>query len=531
VRQVFISHSSADKPLADKVVTNLEDNGIPCWIAPRDIPAGANYAGEISKGIRECPVLLLVYSENSNSSDAVKREVEIAFNEKRTIIPLRIHDIPPCDELNFFLAGVQWWDVSPDWLAIGELIHDIGRVLNVKVADTPPITPIAVSPPPPEKKRRSVGKTIFKTVAGLILIGAIATAAYFIVQNNLLPDQLDFIPVGRTVEPQADSYEHYEQYEALIVYLDDLEIPDDGEIEPYVPEVPPEIPEEPDAPEIESRPLMEVAPWFERGSNRISTGNITLRGEAFSGAITVTHHTDTWSHHNLDERFSTFTAIVGKIDDSGTAPRAVRILGDGTELFSAIITEDIEPTEISLDVAGVSTLRIEADARTAGVNDPVVGVAFADAALQLVYGVSPTPTPRPPVLLDGRPLMEVAPWFERANNRIGTNNVTMRGQSFSGAISVTHHTETWSHHNLDDRFTTISGVIGRVDGTGVAPRTVRFMSDDEELFSFLVTENTPPTDFLINVTGVTTLRIDVGARATGIREAAVGIAIADAVIE
>ena len=34
---VFISHSSKDKPIADAICANLEGTGIRCWIAPRDI--------------------------------------------------------------------------------------------------------------------------------------------------------------------------------------------------------------------------------------------------------------------------------------------------------------------------------------------------------------------------------------------------------------------------------------------------------------------------------------------------------------
>jgi hypothetical protein len=40
---VFISHSSKDKLTADAICHSLEQNGIRCWIAPRDVRAGANY--------------------------------------------------------------------------------------------------------------------------------------------------------------------------------------------------------------------------------------------------------------------------------------------------------------------------------------------------------------------------------------------------------------------------------------------------------------------------------------------------------
>ena len=38
---VFISHSSRDAEVANFIVKYLEDSDIKCWVAPRDIPAGA----------------------------------------------------------------------------------------------------------------------------------------------------------------------------------------------------------------------------------------------------------------------------------------------------------------------------------------------------------------------------------------------------------------------------------------------------------------------------------------------------------
>ena len=39
---IFISHSSKNKPIADALVAALEKAGLGCWIAPRNIPTGSN---------------------------------------------------------------------------------------------------------------------------------------------------------------------------------------------------------------------------------------------------------------------------------------------------------------------------------------------------------------------------------------------------------------------------------------------------------------------------------------------------------
>ena len=65
---VFISHSSKDKNVADAVVAALEAAGITCWVAPRDIAPGMDWGEAIVRGIAECKLMVLVYSGNSNRS-------------------------------------------------------------------------------------------------------------------------------------------------------------------------------------------------------------------------------------------------------------------------------------------------------------------------------------------------------------------------------------------------------------------------------------------------------------------------------
>ena len=81
---VFISHSSIDKAIADKLCEALEAKGLKCWIAPRDIAAGSEWAAAISEAISETKVMLLVYSHNSAQSTQVPKEINLA--EKKIIV-------------------------------------------------------------------------------------------------------------------------------------------------------------------------------------------------------------------------------------------------------------------------------------------------------------------------------------------------------------------------------------------------------------------------------------------------------------
>ena len=46
---VFISYAQEDKPVADAVCALLESKRVRCWIAPRDVLAGQEYAEAIAK--------------------------------------------------------------------------------------------------------------------------------------------------------------------------------------------------------------------------------------------------------------------------------------------------------------------------------------------------------------------------------------------------------------------------------------------------------------------------------------------------
>ena len=107
---VFLSHSSKDRATVDVICEWLEREGIRCWIAPRDISPGSSWGASIVQGIRQSPVMVLVFSEHANASPQIKREVERAVHFNHTIIPVRVEDVMPDDDLEYFLGMPHWLD-------------------------------------------------------------------------------------------------------------------------------------------------------------------------------------------------------------------------------------------------------------------------------------------------------------------------------------------------------------------------------------------------------------------------------------
>lgn len=105
---VYVSYSSKDKSAADAVCASLEANGIRCWIAPRDLGAGGEWARSIVRAIQECRVMVLVFSAYANESQTVLREVERAVNRGVPIATIRIQDTMPAGGLEYFLSSRVW---------------------------------------------------------------------------------------------------------------------------------------------------------------------------------------------------------------------------------------------------------------------------------------------------------------------------------------------------------------------------------------------------------------------------------------
>ncbi|MGN0437037.1 MAG: TIR domain-containing protein [Lachnospiraceae bacterium] len=106
-KTVFVSYSSKDKILVNKIIDMIEDMGISCWKAPECIPAGSSYAREIPKAIANCRVFLLMLSSTSQDSIWVEKEIDNAITHRKTIIPLALDDEPLNDAFLFYLNNVQ----------------------------------------------------------------------------------------------------------------------------------------------------------------------------------------------------------------------------------------------------------------------------------------------------------------------------------------------------------------------------------------------------------------------------------------
>jgi TolB-like protein len=110
-RRAFISHASADRTLAESLAAYLEERGIACWMAPRDVAPGALYAEAIIRAISDSRALVLILSEHSVASAHVGKELERASSKRRPIIAVRVDAAPLPPAFEYFLSESQWIEV------------------------------------------------------------------------------------------------------------------------------------------------------------------------------------------------------------------------------------------------------------------------------------------------------------------------------------------------------------------------------------------------------------------------------------
>lgn len=173
-KRVFISHASKNFPIADEIRRRLEELGMPCWIAPRDIQPGSSYGSEIVSAVEGSLAVVLVMTDEANASRAVANELELAFRNQRVIIPVRMKPVAPASSLAFFVNNTQWVDVfhSP----LKDRVREIARLLEAVRNGGPPPSPA------PEVKtflgaleRQAEGLIRYKVLTLVVVLAVIAT--------------------------------------------------------------------------------------------------------------------------------------------------------------------------------------------------------------------------------------------------------------------------------------------------------------------------------------------------------------------
>lgn len=156
---VFLSHSHVDKVFADAICHRLEAADIRCWVAPRDIRPGDDWAESIIDAMDQAKMLVLIFSASANNSPQVRREVERAVNKGLMVLPFRIENVPLSKSLEYFISTQHWLDAITGDLEqhLDELCHCVAMLLER--------LPQAVPSPAPASAPAAAGAAVIAPAA------------------------------------------------------------------------------------------------------------------------------------------------------------------------------------------------------------------------------------------------------------------------------------------------------------------------------------------------------------------------------
>lgn len=109
LRHYFVSHASDNAAEAMKLVKALEDAGLRCWIAPRNIRAGETYGDAIGAAVaRLTKATLVLVSPQAEASAGVKSELELARRYNHPIVPVILNNHPPGKGMLYYIGTSHW---------------------------------------------------------------------------------------------------------------------------------------------------------------------------------------------------------------------------------------------------------------------------------------------------------------------------------------------------------------------------------------------------------------------------------------
>jgi hypothetical protein len=111
--RVFVSHSAAEPALVDPLFEALRAGGISYWSYRGRIGGSAGWAAQIVAALREASSLIACLSPAGAKSDHVLREMYLAMEFRKAIVPFVVNDADITDDHRYIIAGRQRFPLVP----------------------------------------------------------------------------------------------------------------------------------------------------------------------------------------------------------------------------------------------------------------------------------------------------------------------------------------------------------------------------------------------------------------------------------
>jgi hypothetical protein len=110
---IFLSYSRADHQLAEGFVKAAAARGISVWFDVQ-IEGGENWREKIAEALGSAEALVILFSEQSNKSTQLIKELALADRLRKRVVPVLIADCEPRGAYLYELASLNWINIYPN---------------------------------------------------------------------------------------------------------------------------------------------------------------------------------------------------------------------------------------------------------------------------------------------------------------------------------------------------------------------------------------------------------------------------------
>lgn len=125
---IFISYRRSDRELVATVTRRLEARGVGVWY-DAEIEGGADWRETIVEALTHSDMLAIFFSEECNNSRQLKKELAVADQLAKPVVPILIENTQPRGAYLYELADRNWIQMFPDPMErIDELVDHLATL-------------------------------------------------------------------------------------------------------------------------------------------------------------------------------------------------------------------------------------------------------------------------------------------------------------------------------------------------------------------------------------------------------------------
>jgi hypothetical protein len=134
---VFISFARGDRELAAYLARKLDERGVSVWYDAK-LAAEVSSLAEVDAAIREAEVVALLFSQECNRTDQMRRQAALADSLGKPVVPFLTEQGQPKGRYLHLLADRNWIQAHPEPMTHVDEVADLLARLAGKLAVIPP---------------------------------------------------------------------------------------------------------------------------------------------------------------------------------------------------------------------------------------------------------------------------------------------------------------------------------------------------------------------------------------------------------